>query len=61
VGSIISVWETARCHCGQYNFWLNIRYGGASNKIEDVAGRILVRERETERVREGERERVLRL
>jgi len=41
-----SVWGTARGHCGQYNFWLNIRYGGAPNKTEDSAGGMLVGERE---------------
>jgi len=37
-----SMWGTARGHCGQYNFWLNIRYGEAPNKTEDAAGRMLV-------------------
>jgi hypothetical protein len=46
------VWGTARCHCGQYNFWLNIRYGGAPNRTGDVAGRMLVRERERDRQKE---------
>jgi len=50
-----SVWGTARCHCGQYNFWLNIRYGEAPKKNEDAAGRMVVC------VRERERERGLRL
>jgi hypothetical protein len=45
------VWGTARCHCGQYNFWLNIRYGEGPNKTGDGAGRMLVREREKERQR----------
>jgi hypothetical protein len=49
VGSVTSVWGTARCHCGQCNLWLHIRYGGASNKTEDGAGRMLVRERERDR------------
>jgi hypothetical protein len=29
-------------HCGQYNFWTNIRYGEGPNKTEDAAGRMLV-------------------
>jgi len=40
------VWGTARCHCGQYNFWLNIRYWVGPYKTEGAAGRVLVRERE---------------
>ena len=49
VGSITCVWATARCHCGQYNFWLNIRYGEAPNKTEDAENRMLLGERERER------------
>jgi hypothetical protein len=44
-----SVWGTASFHCGQYNFWLNIRCGEAPNKTEDSAGLMLVGERERER------------
>jgi len=40
---------TARCHCGQYNFCLNIRYGEAPNKSEDAAGCMVEREGERER------------
>jgi len=43
-----AVWGTVRCHCGQYNLWLNIRYGGAPNKTEDGEGLMLVTERERE-------------
>jgi hypothetical protein len=57
VGSITCVWGTARCYCGQYNLWLHIRYGGASNKTEDGAGRMIVSERAIERVRERDRQR----
>jgi hypothetical protein len=50
-----SVWGTGRGYCGQYNFWLNFRYGVALNKTEDAAGHMVatVRERESERVRVG--------
>jgi hypothetical protein len=40
------VWGTARCHCGQYNFWLNIRYGEVPDKTEDSGGTMLVEDRE---------------
>ena len=42
------MWGKARCHCGQYNLWLNIGYGGAPNKTEDGEGLMLVTERERE-------------
>jgi len=41
-----SVWGTARGHCGQYNFWLNIRYGETPKKTEDAAGHVIVCVRE---------------
>ena len=36
-------------YCGQYNFWLNIGYGGEPNKTENAAGRMLERERASEK------------
>ena len=41
-----SVWGKGRCHCGRYNFELNIQHGEAPNKTEDSANRMLARERE---------------